>query len=84
VSAALPTTGWRSPAETRRTLPQRIEETDVYVGRGMIELARGLSPGDLRELAGLETRVLAADGGRLKLEWRVLRTRAGQDVEDVL
>ena len=50
----------------------------------MIELARGLSPGDLRELAELEARVLAADGGRLKLEWRVLRSRAGQDVEDVL
>src|ERR1022692_4926230 len=50
----------------------------------MIELAHGLSPGDLGELAELETRVLAADGGRLKLEWRVLRTRAGQDVEDVL
>ena len=50
----------------------------------MIELARGLSPGDLRELAELEVRVLAADGGRLKLEWRVLRSRAGQDVEDVL
>jgi ribosomal protein S18 acetylase RimI-like enzyme len=50
----------------------------------MIELARGLSSRDLRELAELETRVVAADGGRLKLEWRVLRTRAGQDVEDVL
>ena len=50
----------------------------------MIELARGLSPDDLRELAELETRVLAADGGRLKLEWRVLRRRAGQDVDDVL
>jgi len=50
----------------------------------MIELARGLSRGDLRELAELERRVLASDGGRLKLEWRVLRTRAGQDVEDLL
>jgi ribosomal protein S18 acetylase RimI-like enzyme len=50
----------------------------------MMKLARGLSRGDLRELAELETRVLAADGGRLKLEWRVLRTRAGEGVEDVL
>jgi ribosomal protein S18 acetylase RimI-like enzyme len=50
----------------------------------MIELACGLSPRDLRELAGLETRVVAADGGRLKLEWQVLRARAGQHVEDVL
>jgi ribosomal protein S18 acetylase RimI-like enzyme len=50
----------------------------------MIELARGLSPRDLRELAALETRVVAADGGRLKLEWQVLTARAGQHVEDVL
>ena len=50
----------------------------------MIELARGLSPGYLRELAELERRVLAVDGGRLKLEWGVLRTRGGQDVEDVM
>jgi ribosomal protein S18 acetylase RimI-like enzyme len=50
----------------------------------MIELARGLSPRDLRDLAALERRALAADGGRLKLEWQVLRARAGQDVEDVL
>jgi ribosomal protein S18 acetylase RimI-like enzyme len=49
-----------------------------------MKLARGLSPGDLRELAELETRVLAADAGRLKLEWHVLRTRAGEDVEDLL
>lgn len=50
----------------------------------MIEFARGLSPGALRELADLEARVVAADGGRLKLEWGVLRTRAGADVEDLL
>jgi ribosomal protein S18 acetylase RimI-like enzyme len=50
----------------------------------MIELARGLSARDLRLLAELETRVLAADGGRLKLEWGVLRARAGRDVEDFL
>lgn len=49
-----------------------------------MKLARGLSPGDLRALAELETRVLAADGGRLKLDWGVLRTRAGEDVEDLL
>ncbi len=35
-------------------------------------------------MAALEARVLAADGGRLKLEWHVLRTRAGQYVEDLL
>ena len=35
----------------------------------------------LRELAELEVWVLAADGGRLKLEWPVLRSRARQDVD---
>ena len=50
----------------------------------MVEFARGLSPRDLRALAELEARVLEADGGRLKLEWGVLRARAGQDVEDLL
>jgi ribosomal protein S18 acetylase RimI-like enzyme len=32
----------------------------------------------------LERRVVAADGGRLKLEWKALRHRSGQDIEDVL
>jgi ribosomal protein S18 acetylase RimI-like enzyme len=50
----------------------------------MLELARGLSPRDLRALAELELRTVAADGGRLKLEWTVLRARARQDVEDFL
>jgi ribosomal protein S18 acetylase RimI-like enzyme len=50
----------------------------------MIEFARGLSPGALRKLAELEARVVAADGGRLKLEWHVLRSRAAKDVEDLL
>jgi ribosomal protein S18 acetylase RimI-like enzyme len=38
----------------------------------------------LNALADLERHVIAADGGRLKLEWGVLRSRAGQDVEDLL
>jgi len=50
----------------------------------MVEFARGLSPPDLSALAALEARVVAADGGRLKLEWGALRTRAGEDVEDLL
>ena len=62
----------------------RVGRPTVYVGRCMIELARGLSPGDFRALAELETRVLDVDGGRLKLEWGVLRARAGRDVEDLL
>ena len=35
-------------------------------------------------LAELETRVLAVDGGRLKLEWGTLRTRGGEVVDDFL
>jgi ribosomal protein S18 acetylase RimI-like enzyme len=50
----------------------------------MLELARGLSPGGLSALVALERRVVAADGGRLKLEWGVLRRRVGKDVEDFL
>lgn len=48
----------------------------------VIEFARGLSDRDLRALAELELRVIAADGGRLKLEWGALRARGGRDVED--
>jgi ribosomal protein S18 acetylase RimI-like enzyme len=45
---------------------------------------RGLSDRALRGIAELEKQVIAADGGRLKLEWRVLRSRSGQEVEDLL
>jgi ribosomal protein S18 acetylase RimI-like enzyme len=50
----------------------------------VIELARGLSVRTLHALEELETRTLTFDGGRLKLEWPVLRARVGQEVEDVL
>lgn len=50
----------------------------------MINLSAGLSPTALTAIADLERRVVAADGGRLKLEWNALRHRAGQNVEDVL
>lgn len=50
----------------------------------MLELSRGLPAHTLRALAELEARTIAADGGRLKLEWGVLRTRAEHDVQDVL
>jgi GNAT superfamily N-acetyltransferase len=50
----------------------------------MLELARGLPPRSLAALAALEAQTLAVDGGRLKLEWNVLRSRDGQEVEDVL
>jgi ribosomal protein S18 acetylase RimI-like enzyme len=50
----------------------------------MLELARGLSCDDLRAIAELERRALDVDGGRLKLEWEVLKARSGEQVEDVL
>ena len=50
----------------------------------MVNLSAGLSPTALNAIADLERRVVAADGGRLKLEWNALRDRSGQDVEDVL
>ncbi len=50
----------------------------------MLELARGLTDSALSALSELEQRVVAADGGRLKLEWRSLRSRNGREVEDLL
>ena len=50
----------------------------------MLDLAHGLSPHALAELAELERRTVAADGGRLKLEWATLRGRSGERVDDVL
>jgi ribosomal protein S18 acetylase RimI-like enzyme len=50
----------------------------------VIERVRGLSAGQLEGVAALEDRVVAADGGRLKLEWGVLRRRSGREVEDLL
>ena len=50
----------------------------------MLTLARGLTPVDLQAIAELEARTVGVDGGRLKLEWGVLSTRAGRDVEDLL
>lgn len=50
----------------------------------MIELVRGLSTGQLEAIAALETRTVAADGGRLKLEWEALRSRSGAQVDDLL
>jgi ribosomal protein S18 acetylase RimI-like enzyme len=50
----------------------------------MVTLAAGLSPAALHAIADLEQRVVAADGGRLKLEWNALRNRSGDTVDDVL
>jgi ribosomal protein S18 acetylase RimI-like enzyme len=50
----------------------------------MVKLSAGLSPTALDAIADLERRVVADDGGRLKLEWNALRNRSGQSVDDVL
>lgn len=44
----------------------------------------GLSGPDLAAVAELEARVIAADGGRLKLEWPWLRSRTAGQVNDFL
>jgi ribosomal protein S18 acetylase RimI-like enzyme len=48
----------------------------------MVEAYAGLSATDLAAVADLERRVVAADGGRLKLEWVVLRGRDPRRTED--
>lgn len=50
----------------------------------MIEPARGLTDSALEAIAGLERRVVSADGGRLKLEWGTLRSRPADQVRDLL
>lgn len=50
----------------------------------MLERAAGLSSRALEAIAELERQVVGADGGRLKLEWRTLRGRSGDRVEDLL
>lgn len=49
-----------------------------------IHEARGLDARQLEAIADLERRVVARDGGRLKLEWGVLGQRRVDDVNDVL
>lgn len=50
----------------------------------MVERAAGLTSQALEAIADLERRVIEADGGRLKLEWRTLRSRSSDRVEDLL
>lgn len=50
----------------------------------MLEVSRGLSPRVLEEIAKLEQRTVSVDGGRLKLEWGVLRSRSADEINDVL
>lgn len=50
----------------------------------VLELSRRLTDRSLAAVADLERRVLAVDGGRLKLEWPTLCSRAGDRVEDLM
>jgi ribosomal protein S18 acetylase RimI-like enzyme len=50
----------------------------------VLDHATVLDPARLAAVADLERRVVAADGGRLKLEWGTLRARSGERVEDLL
>jgi ribosomal protein S18 acetylase RimI-like enzyme len=50
----------------------------------VLEQAAGLSAQALEAIAELERQVIAVDGGRLKLEWRTLRRRPGDRVDDLL
>jgi ribosomal protein S18 acetylase RimI-like enzyme len=50
----------------------------------VLSAERRLSGEDLAAIAELERRVIASDGGRLKLEWGTLRRRSGERVEDLL
>ena len=49
-----------------------------------LDEACGLDERRLAAIADLEARVVAHDGGRLKLEWGELRTRPGDRVNDLL
>jgi ribosomal protein S18 acetylase RimI-like enzyme len=50
----------------------------------MLELSHGLSPTALDAIAALERLTVSVDGGRLKLEWGILRSRSEHQVNDLL
>jgi ribosomal protein S18 acetylase RimI-like enzyme len=51
---------------------------------GVLNPVQGLTRADLTAIADLERRVVDHDGGRLKLEWGVLESRSGKQVDDLL
>jgi ribosomal protein S18 acetylase RimI-like enzyme len=56
----------------------------MWQGVTMLSEVRRLTDRDLAGIAELEKRVIASDGGRLKLEWGTLRSRPGDRVDDLL
>jgi ribosomal protein S18 acetylase RimI-like enzyme len=51
---------------------------------GELACVRGLTDRELDAIGELERQVVAVDGGRLKLAWGHLRSRGGEQVEDLL
>ena len=51
---------------------------------GHLKAVPGLSADDLAEIETLADACIRADGGRLKLEWRTLKTRPADQVNDFL
>ncbi|MDQ3454095.1 MAG: GNAT family N-acetyltransferase [Actinomycetota bacterium] len=67
---------------------ERSDRDNLVDGRGrltgVLEHLRSWTPPAVDALAALESRVVRADGGRLKLEWGTLRARSGEVVRDLL
>jgi ribosomal protein S18 acetylase RimI-like enzyme len=66
--------------------PRGREPTLYYppVATPDVQAARGLTVEQLDAISGLERRVVAHDGGRLKLEWGSLQSRPTEEVNDLL
>jgi ribosomal protein S18 acetylase RimI-like enzyme len=56
----------------------------ISTAAAMLEQAQGLTTVALAAIDSLERRVVANDGGRLKLEWGALRSRPAEKVRDLL
>ncbi len=56
----------------------------MWWGREVLDIRAGMTVAELRAVAELEAACLAADGGRLKLEWDELRSRSTDRAQDVL
>lgn len=59
-------------------------DADARTDGPRLQEARALTGEELEAIAGLERRVVAHDGGRLKLEWGVLHQRPRTEVNDLL
>jgi ribosomal protein S18 acetylase RimI-like enzyme len=69
-----------SPAGEQIWASRQVSPED----EGVLTPSRGLDAGALSAIAALEAEVVAADGGRLKLEWGVLESRDPGLVQDLL